>query len=507
MPSAPAPGGGLGSTLWQIANYSPLGAFDKPAPPGDLGTTALWNKPDDVSWRDFMLAHLAKPAQQADDLVRGATNTFGLGDRFAAMMSNLTGVGGGDLAAQRQTSAARAQADPLYGVGQIAGYGPLGAAGLTAKMGGGVLGAMGEGATAGGLAALGHNTADTWGGTLANAGIGAAVGGATGVPVGLVSKAIAPGSATGAVMEQRADITDAAEKAKDDAFAALQAPKYDRNELLDQLDTVKDELYANDPDGTLPRAAPQSMKIFNDLYNQAAKAPTQSASALNDTIRDLDGPQGYGAGAENPVAKHFQNGLTNILQTLDPVTNHSPADVQGMLTNADDAYKTFKNAEGLQQRGQNLKAFGTSPASWAQNVAQKYYPDQATKFAINPNDPMASQYAALAAIANKAGGGGMTPYGVVHATRPLIEAGAGALGAGVGGPAGAVIGDALGGAFDYGVVKPMAGKALGAMAKRGLQTQINQSYPALTGQSITPPPDYAQALRSLIFSKLAGAGY
>ena len=326
------------------------------------------------------------------------------------------------------------------------------------------------------------------------------------MPLGILSK-FGGGPATGAVMQQRANITDAAEKAKDDAFAALQAPKYEKNELLDRLDAVKDQLYANDPDGTLPKAAPQAMKIFNDLYNQDAKAPTQSASALNDTIRDLDGPQGYGAGAENPVAKHFQNGLTNILQTLDPVTNHSAADVQGMLTNADDAYKTFKNAEGLQQSGQNLKAFGTSPGSWAQNVAQKYYPGQATKFAINPNDPMASQYAALAGIANKAGGGGMTPYGVQHALHEPIEMASEGLGAALAGPPGAIGGGIAGNALAYGL-KPVIGAGLGRMARRGVQGQLNQAYPALTGESITPDPDSASAaLRTLLFGTMASRGY
>ena len=127
-----------------------------------------------------MLAHLAKPARQLDDLVRGATNTFGLGDRFAAGMSNLTGVGGGDLAQQRATSAVRAQADPTYyELGQALGYGPLGAEGLTAKMGGGVLGAMGEGAIAGAGGAVGNQDPNsTWGQTGMNALTGGVIGGA-----------------------------------------------------------------------------------------------------------------------------------------------------------------------------------------------------------------------------------------------------------------------------------------------------------------------------------------
>ena len=53
---------------------------------------------------------LGQIGQTADDYVRAATNTFGIGDRAAAAMSSLTGVGGGDLAAQRaQTAAAEAR--------------------------------------------------------------------------------------------------------------------------------------------------------------------------------------------------------------------------------------------------------------------------------------------------------------------------------------------------------------------------------------------------------------
>lgn len=541
-PPSPAPraSGGRGSDpiYNPYAGTSPASPSPSSATPaaqdllpdtnGGLGSMSIFEKPANVSTNDFLLAHLAslgrgasQIGQTADDYVRAATNTFGLGDRFAASMNwlgNYAGLpslpasfGGGDLAQQRaKTAAAQERLGPAGTIAaNMTGYGPLGAVGVAGKLGGGVLGAVGEGATAGALSGAGHSQDDSLGALATNAVLGGVAGAAAGVPVGLVSKAIAPGPFSSAVAQQRAAITSAAKDARDSAYAALDAPKYDQTELLDELDQVKNDLYANDPDGALPKAAPRSLKAFNDLYAQTANAPykTQSASSILGTIQKLDDIPGHGAGMENDVAPFLQDRLKGVMANLDPVTAHSAADVQAMLDAADDAQKTFKNAQDLQQWGQGLKAFGASPAGAAQGVAEKYYGGQAPLWAINPKDPAAAQYAALQAVNKAAGGGGMTPYGVVHATRPLIEAGAGALGAGVGGPAGAVIGDALGGAIDYGVVKPLASKGLGWAASRGTQKAINQAYRPLTGQTIAPAPEYGRALRSLIFGNLAGSGY
>ena len=100
--------------LQHLAAGSP---WDPNAPAKTLATTPFWAKPADASWGDYAAAHL----QPIDDAVRSAANVFG-GDRFAAMMSNLTGVGGGDLAAQRAESAAAAQRDPsMTAAGNVLG--------------------------------------------------------------------------------------------------------------------------------------------------------------------------------------------------------------------------------------------------------------------------------------------------------------------------------------------------------------------------------------------------
>ena len=219
-------------------------------------------------------------------MVRGATNTFGLGDPNSAGMSNLTGVGGGDLAQQRATSAARAQADPLYGVGEAAGYLPMGAEGIASRLGGGVLGMAGEGAAAGALGDVGNEKDYSLGSAGMNALAGAGVGAATGGTLGALSKAFTGGGpASSAIAQQRADITDAAKTAKESAFAALKAPKYDQGELLDQLDQAKGDLYAGDPDGTLPRAAPQAMKSFNNLYGRRRTPLSRRRARASSTTR------------------------------------------------------------------------------------------------------------------------------------------------------------------------------------------------------------------------------
>ena len=106
----------------------------QPGPP-TLGQMSVLEKPADVSYNDFVRAHLAEWAkggrqigQTADDYVRSATNAFGVGDRIAAYLSGLTGVGGGDLAAQRaQSAAANERLGPVAYAANMTGYGPVSA--------------------------------------------------------------------------------------------------------------------------------------------------------------------------------------------------------------------------------------------------------------------------------------------------------------------------------------------------------------------------------------------
>ena len=164
--------------------------------PQDLGTTALWNKPANVGWGDYLLAHLAKPFQGADqaaqDYSRTAVDaaTFGLGDRLQSALT------GNSLADERaQTAAAKSRLGVMAPITEGAMYamgpGELGAASrigeaiapATGKWLGGVLGSAAEGATAGAAGAAGHDESIGRGAL-----IGGALGAAGGVPGGVVGR-------------------------------------------------------------------------------------------------------------------------------------------------------------------------------------------------------------------------------------------------------------------------------------------------------------------------------
>jgi hypothetical protein len=170
--------------------------YQSPAAGQDLGTTAVWNKPTNASWGDFMLAHLAKPFQGADqaaqDYSRTAVDaaTFGLGDRLQSYLT------GNPLAAERANTAAAssrlgAMAPIVSGAMYAAGPGELGAASkigeavapAIGKWAGGVLGSGAEGALAGGAGAAGHDENVGQGALL-----GGAFGAAAGVPGGVVGR-------------------------------------------------------------------------------------------------------------------------------------------------------------------------------------------------------------------------------------------------------------------------------------------------------------------------------
>jgi hypothetical protein len=111
-PSAPGGVGQKGGGGWFTGGEQPAWLNQNASPSlGQMG--ALDPAAANSSWNDFLTAHLAEAGkgvgqigQSADDMVRSATNTVLPGDKFASYMSNLTGVGGGDLAAQKAATAA-----------------------------------------------------------------------------------------------------------------------------------------------------------------------------------------------------------------------------------------------------------------------------------------------------------------------------------------------------------------------------------------------------------------
>jgi hypothetical protein len=149
----------------------------------------------------------------ADDFVRGVadTATFGLADKFAAKMDELTGRTHGT--SYEQNLAAERQKDKDGGVantaGQVAGalvpgLGVLKAAQAPAtasRVVRGLYGA-GTGAVEGAAAGLGHNDSDDLGDKLKDAGSGAAVGAALGGPLAAILPASTKQKVTSYIAKQ-----------------------------------------------------------------------------------------------------------------------------------------------------------------------------------------------------------------------------------------------------------------------------------------------------------------
>jgi hypothetical protein len=466
-----------------------MGAFDNFTPPAS-GAFSNFTPPaaapaappgSDETWSNFLLRHLAGANQTLSDATRAAQDamTFGLVDKY------LPGV---SAQAQADTAAAKQRLGAWSVLPEMAGYavGP-GELGLAGKLGGGILGAAGEGAAAGGLGAFGHDESVA-GGVMS----GAAIGGAG----GLASKAIV-NPALGAIMgktggDTPAAITSSLKDDRDTAYAKLKDVFYKPNDLLDAMDQAKADIHASDPGGDLVAAAPRSMAAFNSLYTRAADTavnPTQTAHGILTTIDKLNDIQ-RNPGPENDIAPVIKDRLNTFLQTANPVNaGLGPGDAWQMLEAAKAAHQQFSNARDLQQWGESLKGFGASPAGPAQNVAESFY-----------NDPNSQAYQALSRIANAGGApGGQNAYTLTHGVvHPLVESAAfAALPPGVA-PLAAAGATFLG-------AKPALGAALGARSRSSVQNAINAAYPTLTGRSFTPPtnPDAGAALRALLLGPAA----
>ena len=179
-----------------LMGFKPTSSSAPPPATQDLGTTALWDKPTNVSWSDYMLAHLANAAKPLQGIADPRQNlnealTFG---------SGLTGGASGFIPGVRErTAQAEQELDPqtriaLQGAGYLVGPGKLG---IATKIGeaaapaiggwaGGVLGSAAEGAGASALGAAGAG--QTPEGVAKSALIGGVGGGALGSLGGVVGR-------------------------------------------------------------------------------------------------------------------------------------------------------------------------------------------------------------------------------------------------------------------------------------------------------------------------------
>ena len=549
-PPQPAQPGWTDYLLQHLAGGTSL---EPNAPGKTLGQTAFWNKPSDVSWGDYAAAHV----QPLDDMVRAATNTFGLGDRFAAGMENLTGIGAPGVAdvtkqavlgqptdalsIERAKSAARAKADPsMTAQGNLIGYAPLMAQGIAAGLGGGVLGSAAELGTAGTLAGAGNSTAQTWGGVGKDALKSGAEQGVLGLGLGAAGKyvlnpivnAVANkvGSITGA-LSKPADITATAKSAKEDAYDALKPVPAD---VTDAAANARSAIEAHDPGGSLQPNAPRTMAVLKridnslksgadqDLTGQDAMdylvnqrtslAPDDYRDAMNDlvTTGKITVP-----GSSKPTSMYdvrtwldqlrdVQGPNAGAENELAPIVEQHLNDAvdaggaRDLFDQAAAANKVYKNAQFLQQGREGLKYWGQSPSGEAARIAQTYYPTGAADLEAGNPTPAAAAYQRLSDIA-MAGGGMPSGYSLAHMVYPAVEAMGSGIGAALGGPAGAMVGEMGGGLAGAGV-KTALSNAVSAAQKRAQLGKIAAAYPDLTGQSVKfPTMNLSPALRAIMF--------
>jgi hypothetical protein len=491
-----------------FSDYQPPAA-GQGAQTQDLGSTALWNKPANASWSDYVLAHLTKPfqgaPQAASDYARVAANTFGFGDRALAHLntygaaptlfpgfSSWGGAGGpsndlqANLAAEHaKTAAANERLGPLMGtVANAVGYAPFGALGIAGE--GGVLGTALEGGAAGAVAGAGQ------GDNLSDAAKGAAVGAVGGAGAGALTKYVVNplatwgankiGKAIGALSDP-ATVTASTAAAEKAAYAPAKGIRFDAFADVNPAYYNAFNSLEEDQRRNLSGAFSGKVQGHISANNQAG---TVTASNIDGFGRDLS--NAASTPADSVLAARIKQNLDGVLGNATPLTGQAPGDALNVIQNARQAHQAAANADALQKMSQNLSGFGSSPAGQAKSIAQQFY-----------QDPSSPQYQALSKIATTAGGGGQTAYNLMHMIDPVL----GFFGASVGGGPGEIAGEIAGHAM-----KPTIGEALSTLQQGRVARAIGGAYPALTG---APPtllsPDVGPAIRALLLGKAAGSGY
>jgi hypothetical protein len=472
------------------------------------------------SWNDFLMAHLAEAGkgigqigQFADDYVRHATNVFGLGDRFAAGMSGLTGVGGGDLAAQQaQSASADARLPPeARFAASMTGYGPVAAQGFASKIGEAAapwLGPLAK-STVEGVAPVAGKFGNWAGGVLGSGieGVGAAEAGAYGrtgegaslpeVAVGALSGV--PGGVVGRGGKLAAPISaDDLQAAKTAAYAPLDQMLFKSGQVNPELDAVENTIAKTDPTGLQRDMAKRSMAVVENLRNQPALTATDIQNAqqtLRGYARKYPDDERFGA--------QFADGLENVLQNAQPLnTKFAPGDAAAARDAGDSLSGQLKDTQRLQGWQTKAAAGGSDVGSQAQSWLSS---DEGMRYAPSGTP----QFDALKNLAATRTQGEYVPWWVKHfVIAPMAGT---AISEGVGAATGqerspwAHIGEDLGvgGALALGGMG--YGQLSGALNKAAQKRAIEAANVALsTGQSqapVLPGAPLRDMVRRLIYGQ------
>ena len=355
----PPPTTAPADTGWSLA-HNPILSIQGPwnAPANQpLEQTAAWNKPSDASWSDYAAAHF----QPIDDMVRHATNVFGLGDRFAAKMDELTGTGptvatltknlitGQPTDALSLERAKSAQADARMPeqnklAANVVGYAPVASLGIGTKIAdtaapyisklpftgagkwlGGVIG--------GGTEGVGATEAGSYGRTGQGASTGQLLFGAVqGLPGGVASRT---GNAVKPLDEA------ALTSAHDATRVPMKAVQFKPNDVNNAIDRASASL-------TGPQRGGLSPDMQNLISNFKKEISSGNASA--------DDINGYARGiftavkndADYAMAGKFRDAMNNdVMARTMPTSNHSLGEAAGMNADANQAFARLKDNEWL----------------------------------------------------------------------------------------------------------------------------------------------------------------
>jgi hypothetical protein len=374
----------------------------------DLGTTALWNKPANASWGDYMLAHLAgavKPLSGVADPRQNVNEALAFG-------SGLTG-GAQNLIPDVKTRTAQAfqELDPqtafaLSGAGYLAGPGKLGIASKVGEavaptiggwaapaVGGAAEGALSSGA---GTAFQGGSAADITRNALFGGGAGLVAGGVLGRPgapdvtppeVGRPQSSAGP--ATGMYAQKVA------------AYSPLDSIAFDNHgQALNQAQAAVRAV--RDPNGLgVDLGIP---KDVNDIVTNLGRNPLVSGRNLQQASSDLRATGDW-------TGHRFADAIDTHLDTAPPIPGYGQIGEAGAAKNAGDLINGRINDLERLAKESPSGAPGPTPAAV-----------QATK---EWHDPGAPQYDALSALQQS-----MQPsfnwWHARHIAGPLLGAGLGA---------------------------------------------------------------------------------
>jgi len=521
----------------------PAGATSSPvspssASPPDLGSTAIWNKPADASWRDFFLAHMAKPFQGANqaaqDYARVAGDAFTFGGQDW-LQSRLAGT---DLASERaatQAASARlgAMAPIVQGATYAMGPGELGAAskigGLVApalgRWGGGVVGSAAEGAATGALGAYGHGE-----NALTGAALGGALGGAGGMMGGVVGRG---GELPPAKSAQQLQGEAGA------AWAPISSMGVDANDLTARISSAEAAIRST-PEWANLLDKPAGKNTLDELAKLKIKAGNAASGTPNLTPAQqqvLGSIQGMNPAAQaqviNQMPHLFPNGMPTGSTTLPATVVNSTQDTLGGLgrignfasSELDRAMPPGAPTAIAQAKQASSQAADMARLNDMVDIAGRPKgPDVGTQMARWLQSPEGQtfsptgspQYLANQQIGNTAagpvipgGGQGLTLWDLKHHLMwPLVGLGVSQAAAGFGAGEGKqspwmmLPEDLLGLAAGYALKKGLSGANMAAQMRA-----IDAARSAYsTGQfqpSVLPTAPIRDALRNLIFGRAA----